>query len=238
MIIEKINKNIINLFEIENKKYLDIFLENYLEFNNLKEIDNKIDNKNDKITYIYNTLVLDSIVQFYIIIKTIEANIKQENNIINDKSRDINLVDIGTGFGIPGIILAILYKTYKSKKQNSFNLNFYLIESNKRKCEFLNKLKSELDLEINIVNMDCKEYIRKINKKFELVISRAVFKMPTIIDIYKKYSNLFAFWLYSQNYQELLEKYKTKIELYFNIFKIYEYEINNNIYYTVVFLRK
>ncbi len=230
MLINKINKNVINQIEIENKIYLDIFFENYLKFNNLKEINNK----SDKIDYIYNTLVLDSIVQFYIINEIIETEIKIKNNI----SKEINLVDIGTGFGIPGIILSILYKNYKLKKENSFNLNFYLIESNKKKCEFLNKLKLELDLEVNVINMDCKEYIRRANKKFELVISRAVFKMPNIIDIYKKYSNLFAFWLYSYNYQELLAKYKNKIELYFEIFRIYEYEINNNNYYNIVFLRK
>ncbi|MGC8733716.1 MAG: RsmG family class I SAM-dependent methyltransferase [bacterium] len=229
--LKKIDKNLVNNFIYNSNPELiynlNIFFENYSKINEINF------NKYDKI---YNNLVTDSIIQFYIIKDILENEIKKINKI--NLIKDFNLVDIGTGFGIPGLIIAILYQNYKQINTIDFNLNIHLIESNQKKCRFLNNLKKELNLEIEIINMDCKEYIKKVQRKFELVISRAVFKMPNIIDIYKKYSNLFAFWLYSQNYEELLEKYKNKINQYFEIFKIYEYEINNNVYYTIAFLKK
>ena len=229
MNIKKIDKIIINdlINNLQLINHLNIFFQDYSRINEISF------NEHDKV---YNILVIDSIIQFYIIKDILENEIKKLNktNLIND----FNLVDIGTGFGIPGLIIAILFQNYKQINTINFNLKIHLIESNQKKCNFLNNLKKQLNLEIEVINMDCREYIKKIQKKFELVISRAVFKMPNIIDIYKKYSNLFAFWLYSKNYQELLEKYKNKINQYFEIFKIYEYEINNNTYYTVVFLRK
>jgi 16S rRNA (guanine527-N7)-methyltransferase len=229
--LKKIDKNLVNNFIYNSNPELiynlNIFFENYSKINEINF------NKYDKI---YNNLVTDSIIQFYIIKDILGNEIKKINKI--NLIKDFNLVDIGTGFGIPGLIIAILYQNYKQINTIDFNLKIHLIESNQKKCRFLNNLKKELNLEIEIINMDCKEYIKKVQRKFELVISRAVFKMPNIIDIYKKYSNLFAFWLYSQNYEELLEKYKNKINQYFEIFKIYEYEINNNVYYTIAFLKK
>lgn len=228
---EKLINNIINNSNTQLINHLNIFFQNYVKVNDINF------NKYNKT---YNSLVIDSIIQFYIIKDILDNDLKKINKI--NLNSNINLVDIGTGFGIPGLIIAILYQNYKQNNIINFNFKIHLIETNQKKCSFLNNLKKQLNLDIEIINIDCKEYIKKAPKKFELVISRAVFKMPNIIDIYKKYSNLFSFWLYSKNYQELLEKYKNKINQYFEIFKIYEYNINDNIndnpYYTIVFLRK
>jgi 16S rRNA G527 N7-methylase RsmG len=227
--LHKIDKNTIIQIEKENYYYLNVFFQNYLNINNIEQ---------EKYQKLYNTLVIDSIYQFYIIFNLIENDIKNINFKGNDLDNTLNLVDIGTGFGFPGIIISILYKNYKLKNLITYNLKIHLIESNQKKTNFLNNIKKELNLGIEIINMDCKEYIKKEPKKFELVISKAVFKMPNIIDIYKKYSNLLSFWLYSKNYKELLKKYENKIIQYFEIYKIYEYEINDNNYYTIVLLRK
>ena len=52
---------------------------------------------------------------------------------LNDKD-SIKLLDFGTGAGFPGMVIAIIYG----------NINVTLIESNAKKCLFLNLIKQEL----------------------------------------------------------------------------------------------
>ena len=52
-----------------------------------------------------------------------------------------NIIDFGTGAGFPGAVLSILGIS-----------KIFLIESNKKKCNFLTKLKKETNSNFNIVN--------------------------------------------------------------------------------------
>jgi Predicted S-adenosylmethionine-dependent methyltransferase involved in bacterial cell division len=71
-----------------------------------------------------------------------------------DKS-DKTILDIGSGAGLPGIILDIIKKDY--------NLEFstHLVEKSPKKVKFLNEANSFLDLDIKIHNCD----VRMISKK-------------------------------------------------------------------------
>jgi 16S rRNA (guanine527-N7)-methyltransferase len=55
-------------------------------------------------------------------------------------------LDIGSGAGFPGLVIAVL------AKRRFPNLQVTLIESDKRKCVFLNEVVRELDLNVKTVS--------------------------------------------------------------------------------------
>ena len=90
-----------------------------------------------------------------------------------DKS-DKSILDIGSGAGLPGIILDIIKKDY--------NLEFstHLVEKSPKKVKFLNEANSFLDLDIKIHNCD----VRMISKKnFTTLVSRAFKPMKEFLEI-------------------------------------------------------
>ena len=85
------------------------------------------------------------------------------------KNLNGNLVDFGSGAGFPGAVLSIL-GTSKT----------FLIESNKKKCNFLTTLKKETNSNFNIINS------RIENVKFldpSLIVSRALTSTKNLLMI-------------------------------------------------------
>ena len=71
---------------------------------------------------------------------------------------------MGTGAGLPGIVLAIM------NEKEKLELNFSLVDSNKKKIKFLEIVKKELDLNLCLIN----KRAENIQKKYDIIISRAV----------------------------------------------------------------
>ena len=90
-----------------------------------------------------------------------------------DKS-DKTILDVGTGAGLPGIILEII--------KNDYDMSFstHLVEKSPKKSKFLEKANSFLDLDLKIHNCD----VNSMNKKeFTTLISRAFKPMKIFFDI-------------------------------------------------------
>ena len=78
-----------------------------------------------------------------------------------------NIIDFGTGAGFPGAVLSILGAS-----------KIYLVESNKKKCTFLTKLKKETNSNFNIINS------RIENLDFldpSLIVSRALTSTKSLL---------------------------------------------------------
>ena len=91
-----------------------------------------------------------------------------------DLNKKLKLCDIGTGAGFPGIVLKIVFP----------KLNITLVESNTKKCEFLNFVIKELNLSnIEIINERAEIYSKKNNLKFDIVTSRAVAHTKILLEL-------------------------------------------------------
>ena len=96
--------------------------------------------------------------------------------------------DLGTGGGMPGLIIAILMKKLKN------NMKIKLYEKSYHKCVFLKDVSKKLELNTEIIQKD----IFKIkNIETGTIMSRAFKPMPIILDLvqknFGKYKNIILF---------------------------------------------
>ena len=83
------------------------------------------------------------------------------------KNRKLKVIDLGTGAGIPGIVLYI-YGYF----------NMFLIDSNIKKITFLKKVAKDLNLSFNIIYSRIENFK---NIKFDIIISRALAKLDKLL---------------------------------------------------------
>ena len=96
--------------------------------------------------------------------------------------------DLGTGGGMPGLIIAIIMKKLKKSMQ------IKLYEKSYHKCAFLKDVSEKLELNTEIIQKD----IFKIkNIETGTIMSRAFKPMPIILDLvqknFQKYKNIILF---------------------------------------------
>ena len=124
----------------------------------------------------------------------------QKKDIINrhiiDSAQIIDFVDLnsntttdlGSGGGMPGIIVAIMLKNMNNK------MNVHLYEKSYHKSNFLREVSQKLNLNTKIIQ---KNIFEIKNLKTGTIMSRAFKPMPVVLDlIYKnffKYKNLIFF---------------------------------------------
>jgi len=82
-----------------------------------------------------------------------------------------NIVDVGTGAGLPGVPLAVARP----------DLHFTLLDSNGKKCRFVEQAKIELQLEnLNVINSRVEKFAPCM--LFDMVLSRAFASLPDMLD--------------------------------------------------------
>ena len=127
--------------------------------------------------------------------KTSEKEAIRQRHII-DSAQIIDFVDLncnttsdlGSGGGMPGLIIAILLKKLKKSMQ------IKLYEKSYHKCVFLKDVSEKLELNTEIIQKD----IFKIkNIETGTIMSRAFKPMPIILDLvqknFQKYKNIILF---------------------------------------------
>ncbi|QJR44369.1 16S rRNA (guanine(527)-N(7))-methyltransferase RsmG [Mycoplasma miroungirhinis] len=152
----EIEKILINFHINLDSDKLEILFEYYL----LIEEYNKVMN----LTGFYGEqLIIEGFIESYFLL---------ENAFDLSNDYKYKLVDIGAGVGFPS--LPYLIMTNK-------NIDLTIIEPLKKRCNFLEIVKNQLKLKINIIN-DRAENV-KLQNEFDLVTARAVMKLKYLVEI-------------------------------------------------------
>jgi 16S rRNA (guanine527-N7)-methyltransferase len=127
--------------------------------------------------------------------KIIEKELIRERHII-DSAQIIDFVDLncnttcdlGTGGGMPGLIIAIVMKNIK----NNMKVNLY--EKSFHKCSFLKEVSKKLNLNTEVIQ---KDIFTVKNIETGTIMSRAFKPMPVILDLvnlnFSKFKNIILF---------------------------------------------
>jgi len=107
--------------------------------------------------------------------------ISKERHII-DSAQIIDLIDlnryictdIGSGAGLPGIVLSIIMKHKKS------NMKFKLYEKSFHKSNFLREVSSTFDLNVEVLQ---KDIFKEKNLETDIIVARAFKPLPIILDL-------------------------------------------------------
>jgi len=168
-----INSNILNYSVLES---LNVSRETFYDFEEFRSL---LIKKNDEINLIgentINNLRERHIIDSAQIIDFIELN-------------EISCTDIGSGSGLPGIILAII------AKHKNLPMNFDLYEKSYRKAEFLNHVIQKLGLNAKVFQ---KDIFQESNLYTDLIVARAFKPLPIILELanskFKKFKSIILF---------------------------------------------
>ena len=117
-----------------------------------------------------------------------------------------NILDLGSGAGLPGIPLAIYYK----------NTNFTLLEPLTKRANFLKEIAQKLGLKnVKVVNERAEIFIKNARESFDFVTSRAVSRLNILLELsipfLKVGGKLIAYK--GINYQEEINESKNALDL-------------------------
>ena len=127
--------------------------------------------------------------------KITEKELIRERHII-DSAQIIDFIDLncnttcdlGTGGGMPGLIIAIVMKNIK----NNMKVNLY--EKSFHKCSFLKEVSKKLNLNTEVIQ---KDIFKVKNIETGTIMSRAFKPMPVILDLvnlnFSKFKNIILF---------------------------------------------
>jgi len=109
------------------------------------------------------------------------------------------IIDVGTGAGFPGLVLAICYPS----------LQVYLLEPLTKRCLFLKEVVNTLKLNnVIIINQRCEDYALNNREVFDYATARAVKKLNILIELIiplLKVKGIFIALKGPQAYQEIQE---------------------------------
>src|SRR6056300_1580953 len=158
--------------------HLNVSRETFLDFENYISL---IIEKNKKINIIsQNTASKKSIIDRHII---------DSAQIIDFIDLNSNTTtDLGSGAGMPGIVVAIILKNMKNR------MSVHLYEKSYHKSRFLREVSEQLNLNTKVFQKNIYEIK---NLETGTIMSRAFKPMPTVLDLvyenFSKYKNLIFF---------------------------------------------
>ncbi|MDB2470993.1 class I SAM-dependent methyltransferase [Candidatus Pelagibacter bacterium] len=129
-----------------------------------------------------------------------ERHITDSAQIIEFVDLNSNIIsDIGSGGGLPGIIISIMIKSLKS------SVKVHMYEKSHHKSNFLRKVSRDLKLNTEVIQENIFE---AQNLKSGTIMARAFKPLPVVLDLVKKnfvsYKNLILFM--GKNGEKVLEE--------------------------------
>ncbi len=139
--------------------------------------------------------------------------------LLNDllKKEDKYIIDIGTGAGFPGLVLAILNPTKK----------FLLVDSVKKKIDFINEVINELNLKnVKTSSMRAEELIKNYREKFDVGLCRGVAHLSIILEYEIPFLRVGGrFLAQKQSDKEIVEAKNALEQLSSKVFNIHRFKL-------------
>ena len=146
-------------------------------------------------------------------------NTSKERHII-DSAQIIDLIDlngsvctdIGSGSGLPGIVLAIIMKHKKS------DMKFKLYEKSFHKSNFLKEVTSKFNLNVEVFH---KDIFNEKNLSSDIIVARAFKPLPVILKLLKnnfKFFNEVILFL-GKSGREIIEEVSTEWKIKYEMKK-------------------
>ena len=137
---------------LDQLKQLEKYYELLIEYNKVMNL-TSITNKEDVyLKHFYDSLTLSKII---------------------DLNKDLELCDIGTGAGFPGLVLKIIFP----------NLKITLVDCLNKRINFLNNVIEELKLEdIKTIHARIENYGKDNREQFDIVTARAVAPLNILLE--------------------------------------------------------
>ncbi|MBR2711071.1 MAG: 16S rRNA (guanine(527)-N(7))-methyltransferase RsmG [Bacilli bacterium] len=184
---------------------LETYYDMLIEWNNKINLTRIIDKEDAYLKHFYDSLTVVRI---------------QKLEEIND------ICDVGTGAGIPGIILKIFYP----------HLKLTLIDSKEKKLKFIDEVIKELNLkDTKTVHTRAEEY----KEKYDLVVSRAVANIETLLKytmhLLNKDGKLIA--MKGDIDKELTKDVEKNIQKKYNIIKIDKFYLKDDIKRSLIMIK-
>jgi len=129
-----------------------------------------------------------------------------------------SVLDIGSGGGFPGMVLAIVSQETEFLRQFGINNNFDVtcVDSDHRKMLFLSEVARQTSTKANIIT----DRVENVEGSFDTVTARGFAELKILLGFAKKYSNYGVFLKGEKVNQEIEDAKK---------FFSFEYEIFNSI---------
>ena len=153
----------------------------------------------------FREIIIEKNKDINLISKQSENNSKERHII--DSAQIIDFIDlnssictdIGSGSGLPGIVLAIIMK-YKK-----LDMKFKLYEKSFHKSNFLKEVSRKLDLNVEVLQ---KDIFKEKNLETDIIVARAFKPLPVVINLihnnFKYFKELILFL--GKNGKEILQK--------------------------------
>lgn len=165
---------------------------------------------------IYEKYFFDSIIDYK------DINFEQINNVL----------DIGSGSGIPGIIIKLLFT----------HIHLTIIEATSKKVKFLNELVNKLALDnVTIINKRAEDINDDEYESFDLVTSRAVAELKILLEISAPYTKVNGLIVEpkSKKYAQELTSAKTMIKnLNLSLINEYDFNVYDALHHVFVFKKQ
>lgn len=117
-----------------------------------------------------------------------------------------NIIDIGSGAGFPGLVIAILYP----------NCHVTCLDSTAKKCQQIEYVISKLKLNnVDVINQRAEEYAKIQREVYDFAISRAVSELNILVELCAGFvkKNGYVIAMKSQKSQSELAKAKNGIKI-------------------------
>ena len=144
-----------------------------------REFDIPFDDKRVDLLFSYMDYTLETNEKFNLTAITnrdefVEKMILDSALVLNDNDlENKSIIDIGTGAGYPGMVLKILQP----------NAKFTLLDSTKKKIDFINEFALANNLQINPVVDRAESFSRKHVEEYDIAMARAVAHLSILMEI-------------------------------------------------------